>query len=99
MRRRDDGFTLLEILVAMAILASILPAVMIAFTTSARSRSESEHETTAAYLLRDKLSEMEAIGQPEEGEEQGDGDGVLVRRAHLFLQVEGLRFYGGTSSA
>ncbi len=71
MRRRDGGFTLLEILVAMAILASILPAVMIVFTTSARSRSESEHETTAAYLLRDKLSEMEAIGQPEEGEEQG----------------------------
>lgn len=71
MRRGDEGFTLLEILVSLAILGAILPTVMIAFTTGSRSRSASEHETTAAYLLRDKLSELEAIGQPEEGEDQG----------------------------
>ena len=78
MRRADRGFTLLEVLVAMAILAAVLPTVMIAFTTSARSRSTAERETTAAYLLRDKLSEMEALGAPEEGDDQGDfGEGSL----------------------
>ncbi|MAF10977.1 hypothetical protein CMK11_11060 [Candidatus Poribacteria bacterium] len=78
MRPSDRGFTLLEVLVAMAILGAVLPTVMIAFTTSARSRSRSERETTAAYLLRDKLSEMEALGAPAEGEDQGDfGEGSL----------------------
>jgi type II secretion system protein I len=76
MRRTDHGFTLLEVLVAMAVLGAVLPAIMIAFTTSARTRASSENGTTAAYLVRDKLSEMEALGAPEEGEDAGDfGEG------------------------
>ncbi len=76
MRQTDRGFTLLEVLVAMAVLGAVLPAIMIAFTTSARTRASSENGTVAAYLVRDKLSELEAVGAPEEGENAGDfGEG------------------------
>ena len=76
MRSTDRGFTLLEVLVAMGVLGAVLPAIMIAFTTSARTRAAAENETTAAYLLRDRLSELEAVGAPEEGEDAGEfGEG------------------------
>ncbi|MBM3215380.1 prepilin-type N-terminal cleavage/methylation domain-containing protein [Candidatus Poribacteria bacterium] len=69
---RDDGYTLIEILASLAIIGLVLPIVMMAFMNSARSRSVSVGRTTAAYLLRDKLAELEATGVPEPGEDAGE---------------------------
>ena len=66
------GFTLLELLVSMAILGIVLPGVLFAFTTSSRSRAASEGETTAAFLALDRMAELEAQGVPEPGQSEGE---------------------------
>jgi len=71
-KRPDDGFTLIEILVSLAIMGLVLPVVLMAFTNGARSRAISANRTTAAYLLRDRITEMEASGVPEVGEDAGE---------------------------
>lgn len=71
-RRQDDGFTLIEILVSLAIMGLVLPIILMAFTNGARSRAISANRTTAAYLLRDRITEMEATGVPEIGDDAGE---------------------------
>ncbi len=62
---RDAGFTLVEILVTLGILGMVLPALIVTFTTSSRNRASSELRTTAAYLLRDSLAELESTSPPD----------------------------------
>ncbi|MDA1190845.1 MAG: type II secretion system protein [Candidatus Poribacteria bacterium] len=71
-RRSDGGFTLLEILVSLTILGLILPVILYAFTASSRTRAVSDGRTTAAYLARDKMAELESITPIEVGEAQGE---------------------------
>ena len=67
----ESGFTLIEILVSLGILAMILPALLLTFGNGSRARAVSESRTTAAYLVRDTLSELESAGVPTPGEVQG----------------------------
>ena len=67
-----DGFTLVEILVTLAILASVLPAILQAFTSAARNQGLSDNTTTALYLLKFRMAEIEMEGYPEVGEEDGE---------------------------
>jgi type II secretion system protein I len=67
----ESGFTLVEILVSLGILAMVLPALLLTFGNGSRSRAVSESRTTAAYLVRDTLSELQAAGVPTPGETQG----------------------------
>jgi type II secretion system protein I len=62
----------LEILVSLAILGLVLPVVLYAFSNSAHTRGVADARMTAAYLLRDKMSEIEATGVPEVGQESGE---------------------------
>ena len=82
----DAGFTLIEILVALGILATVLPALLVTFSNSSRTRSAAESRTTAAYLVRDTLAELQSAGTPTPGDEEG-------------IYQEGVRFQWRTSVA
>jgi len=70
-REGDAGFTLVEILVSLGILATVLPTLLLTFSNSSRTRAISEARMTAAYLIRDTLAELEAAGMPTPGENEG----------------------------
>jgi len=70
--RNNKGFTLLEIVVALAIAAMTLPGLLSAFSNGVRSYSLIENKTTAYYLLRLKMGQVEMTGYPEVGSDEGD---------------------------
>ncbi len=72
MRKEKDGFTLVEILVTLTILAAALPALLQAFTTATRNQALSDNSTTALYLLKFRMAEIEMEGYPDVGQESGE---------------------------
>ncbi len=71
----ERGFTLVEIVVTIAILGLSLPPLLNAFTSGARGQALTENRTTALYLLKYKMGEVEAEGFPEVRTEEGEFDG------------------------
>jgi general secretion pathway protein I len=57
---RCHGFTLLEVMIAMAIIAIVLTAVLGSQSQSVSLASEAKFNTTAALLAQSKMAEMEA---------------------------------------
>jgi type II secretion system protein I len=77
LRRRDRGsgpagFTLLEVLISLLIIATVLISCLRAQNQSIRLYTLSREMTIAAILARQKMGEIEATGFPELGEEEGD---------------------------
>ena len=68
----ENGFTLVEILVTLAILGAVLPALLHAFASAARTQGLSDNSTTALYLLKFRMAEIEMAGYPDVGEETGE---------------------------
>lgn len=68
----QNGFTLIEIVVALAILSLALPALLHSFTEAAKGQALAENRTTALYLLKFRLAAIEAEGYPDIGEEDGE---------------------------
>lgn len=66
------GFTLLEVMVAVAILAIAMVAVLKANVQSLEALIQSREITTAAMLAASKLSEVEASGEASLTEFSGD---------------------------
>ena len=67
------GFTLIEILVSLTILAIALPPLLRAFSLAGNQSASSENETTAVNLLKYKMAEIEMAGYPEgTGEDEGE---------------------------
>jgi prepilin-type N-terminal cleavage/methylation domain-containing protein len=58
-RRNDSGFTLLEIMVAVAILASTLVVLLSIVTNNVRSTNHAKMTTAATFLARTKMVEIE----------------------------------------
>lgn len=93
----ECGFTLLEILVTLAILALALPALLHSFTIAARGQALAENRTTALYLLKFRMAEIELGGYPDVGEEDGEFGDNSRYRWHSQVQdveseeIEGLR--------
>jgi len=56
--RSTRGFTLLETLIATAVLVFGLSALSLMFTYTARVNIEARQRTTAAFLLNDKVEEL-----------------------------------------
>jgi general secretion pathway protein I len=54
-----EGFTLLEVMVALAIIAIVLVSVLVSQTQSLSLQDESKFNTTAALLAQKKVSEVE----------------------------------------
>ena len=63
-----NGFTLVEILVTLAILAAVLPAILHVFASAARNQGLSDNTTTALYLLKFRMAEIEMGGYPDVGD-------------------------------
>jgi type II secretion system protein I len=79
LRRRDRGsspagFTLLEVLISLLIIAIVLISCLRAQNQSIRLYTLSRDMTIATILARQKMGEIEneATGFPELGEEEGD---------------------------
>ncbi len=72
MRRNKGGFTLLEVMVAMSILAIGLVAVFQMQSQSVSMSSESRFRTTAALLAQQKMTEVETARKLDNRNEQGD---------------------------
>ena len=66
------GFTLVEILVTLVILSIALPTLLRTFRDAARAQALSEFKTTALYLLKFRMAEIEVTGYPDIGEEDGE---------------------------
>jgi general secretion pathway protein I len=68
----ERGFTLIEIVVALTVLSLALPALLSSFTMAAKGQARAEGRTTALYLLRYRMAEIELAGYPDIGEEEGE---------------------------
>ena len=66
------GFTLIEVLAALVLLAIVLPAAMRGVSLATNAASDAERKTTAASLASSKLQEVLATGQYESGTMSGD---------------------------
>lgn len=72
MRGGNSGFTLLEVMVAMAILAIALVAVFHLQSQSISMSSESRFMTTASLLAQSKMADMEARAALGNQSQKGD---------------------------
>jgi prepilin-type N-terminal cleavage/methylation domain-containing protein len=70
--RGERGFTLLELLVALAILGSTFTVLLSAHTSAARVEAEARRVLTATALTRDVLSRTEVEGLPVFEKDSGD---------------------------
>lgn len=59
-KKKDSGFTFLEVMVAVAILAITLTAVLRSQSQSISLASEAKFYTTVTLLAQDKMAEIEA---------------------------------------
>ncbi len=93
----EDGFTLIEIVVALAILSLALPTLLRSFTEAAKGQALAENRTTALYLLKFRMAAIETEGYPDIGEEDGEFGEDSRFRWHSNVQdveseeIEGLR--------
>ncbi|MCC6158006.1 MAG: prepilin-type N-terminal cleavage/methylation domain-containing protein [Deltaproteobacteria bacterium] len=71
-RRGRAGFTLIEVLVSMAILSMVLVVLLQNHGMSIRLSERARKSSIAANLARDLMTEVELEGFPEIGVEEGD---------------------------
>ena len=70
--RHRRGFTLIEVLAALVLLAIVLPAAMRGVTLASTAGSLAQKRTKAASLASSRLQEILATGQYESGNLSGD---------------------------
>ena len=73
------GFTLLEVLIAFAILAVAMGAILQSFSQGLRSMTVAEKYTAAALLAQTKLAEVGSVIPLEAGEHDGVFESDLER--------------------
>lgn len=66
------GFTLLEVMVAMAILATAFTALLSLHARNLKTIAQERGYTEALFLARERLAEIELQGAPEVGVSSGD---------------------------
>ena len=81
--KKNFGFTLLEVMIALAILALVGVAFLRAQAGSIRLLDESNQISLATLLAREKMAELEGKGFPEAGKNSGTG-----REAYPALRWE-----------
>jgi general secretion pathway protein I len=73
------GFTILEVLIALAIIAIVLITCVRAQNQNIRLHQLSRDITIATILARQKMGEIELVGFPELGENEGDFEDTFPR--------------------
>jgi general secretion pathway protein I len=71
-RSTSHGFTLVEVLAALLLIAIVLPVVMQGISLGAQASSNARHRTEAAGLAESKLSELVATREWQMGNLTGD---------------------------
>jgi general secretion pathway protein I len=71
------GFTLLEVMIALAILSLVAVAFLRAQAASVRLVDESSQISLATLLAREKMAEVESLGFPDIGKESGKAGDAL----------------------
>ena len=74
MRKEDPGFTLLEVMVAIALIAIALTAVLGSQSQSVSLAGEARFNTTAALLAKSKMAEIELQDPEDLTADSGDFD-------------------------
>jgi general secretion pathway protein I len=72
--KKQQGFTLLEILVAFTLLAMTFGTVMEIITGSAKNTVKASQNTKIAMFVQSKMDELGLLEAIEEGSSQGDFD-------------------------
>jgi general secretion pathway protein I len=89
------GFTLLEVLISLSIIAVVLLACLRAQNQSIRLYHLSRDMTTATILARQKMGEIELEGFPAVGEDEGDFEdefpGFTWKKTVAMTPFEGAR--------
>ena len=70
-RSAQRGFTLLEVLIAVAIMGASLAILLGSVNRNLVLASQSKNQTIAASLAQQKIGEIELEGYPQIGEQQG----------------------------
>lgn len=71
-RRSRDGFTLIEVLAAMVLIAVVLPVAMHAANVTLQSAAQARHRQEASLLAEMKLGEVLATRDPSSVGTSGD---------------------------
>ena len=69
---KDHGFTLLEVVICLGLIALVLVAVFHLQAKNLDLQSEAQFMTTATCLLQERLSQIQALERVEEGTNTGD---------------------------
>jgi len=72
LNKKESGFTLLEITVAMAIIAIALTAMLSSQSQSLSLANEAKFSTTASLLAQSKMAEFETVKPEDLGSGSGD---------------------------
>jgi general secretion pathway protein I len=89
LRRRERGFTLLEVIVAMALFAAGIVAISRMFTGSLRLSGGARDASTATIYARQRMEEALLAPDPVEGVEQGAfGDGYRWKLETSLVPTE-----------
>jgi type II secretion system protein I len=92
----NSGFTLIEIVVTLAILSIGLPVLLQSFSSVANNQKLSEDKTTVLYLLKTRMAEIELQGYPDIGTEEGEfGENSPYRWRSEVHDVESDEFEEG----
>ncbi|MCH7517921.1 MAG: prepilin-type N-terminal cleavage/methylation domain-containing protein [Candidatus Dadabacteria bacterium] len=70
-RSAQRGFTLLEVIIAVAIMGASLAILLSSVNRNLVLASQSKNQTIAASLAQQKIGEIELEGYPQIGEQQG----------------------------
>ncbi len=86
---RERGFTFAEILVTIAIMAAVLPALLKVFSDISRSQALMDNRLTALNLLKTQMAEIEANGLPDVGQDSGEfGEDSLYQWESIVTEVD-----------
>ncbi|HVK85814.1 MAG TPA: prepilin-type N-terminal cleavage/methylation domain-containing protein [Kofleriaceae bacterium] len=70
-RRRDAGFTMVEVMVAILLTAIAVIGILALYMTQTRASSYSRHSSEAAVLAADGLEKLRTMNPPTGGTETG----------------------------
>jgi general secretion pathway protein I len=69
---KRDGFTLLEVMVALSIVASVMVPLLVSQSEGVSTQDETKFRTTAVLLAKKKISEIEVKGRDDLINDNGD---------------------------